>query len=160
MSLDIDLSRMEGSPGFLLNQANSGMKLGLLKSFRKNDFNITHEHWSILRILWDEKQVSQTKLAEKTKKDRPNITRIIDVLEKNGYVLRANDPDDRRIQNVLLTEEGESIQAKLTQLALEFLEGAFIGVSQGEYNCFATVLEKIILNLDNSKRASERRTGK
>jgi len=151
MGLNFDMSRMEGSPGFLLNQANSLMKLGLLHAFKKNAFNITHEHWSILRTLWDEKRLPQAQLAEKTKKDRPNITRIIDVLGKNGYVQRAIDPDDRRIQNVTLTEKGKSSQDRLTPLALRFLEDAFNGVTQEEYNIFANVLEKVINNLNNSK---------
>lgn len=149
MDLKIDLSRIEGSPGFLLNQACSQIKLGLLHAFKKNGFNITHEHWSVLRILWDEERLPQSSIAEKTKKDRPNITRIIDVLEKNGYVKRTNDPDDRRMHNVTLTDKGKSSEDILTPLALQFLEDAFAGVTREEYNCFTNVLDKIIQNMNN-----------
>lgn len=152
MGLNFDLSRIEGSPGFLLSRANSLMKVGLLRGFQKNGMNITHVHWSILRILWDEDQLPQAQLAEKTKKDRPNITRIIDVLEKNGYVQRAVDPADRRVQNITLTEKGKSCQGELTPLVLLFLEDAFKGVTQDEYNIFMNVLEKAIQNLNNSNR--------
>ncbi len=151
MGLNIDLSRIEGSPGFLLNHVNSRMKLGLFRTFKKNGFNITHEHWAVLRILWDEDRLPQAKIAEKTKKDRPNITRIIDVLEKNGYVQRAIDPDDRRIQIVTLSDKGKSMPERLTPLALHFLRDAFTGVTQEEYNSFVNVLERVIQNLDNSE---------
>jgi len=127
------------------------MKLGLFHTFKKKGFKVTHEHWSILRILWDEEQLPQTKIAEKTKKDRPNITRIVDVLEKNGYVQRTIDPDDRRIQNVTLTDKGKTIEDTLTPLAMHFLEDAFAGVTKDEYTCFTNVLEKLIQNLNNSK---------
>ena len=37
----------------------------------------------------------QRQLSEITMKDRPNITRIINILEKNGYVTRVSDKNKR-----------------------------------------------------------------
>lgn len=49
---------------------------------------------------------SMRSLAELLACDASNITGIVDRLESRGLVRREVDPADRRIKNVLLTEEG------------------------------------------------------
>lgn len=46
-------------------------------------------------------------LADLLACDASNVTGIVDRLEARGLVRREVDPADRRIKNVLLTEEGE-----------------------------------------------------
>ena len=150
MRLHIQMSKIDGSPGFLLHQAFFRMKHSLFLAFKKKGFSITHEHWSVLRLLWKEDRLSQARIAEKLKKDRPNITRIVDVLVKNGYAKRTIDPDDRRIQNVSLTRKGKSIQETLTESAMDVLDQAFAGVSQEDYDTFMNILNKVIQNLNHS----------
>jgi DNA-binding MarR family transcriptional regulator len=41
--------------------------------------------------------------------DASNMTGIIDRLEKRGLVRREPSPTDRRVKNVVLTEEGERV---------------------------------------------------
>ncbi|MDH6117721.1 DNA-binding MarR family transcriptional regulator [Kitasatospora sp. GAS204A] len=50
---------------------------------------------------------SMRSLAELLACDASNITGIVDRLETRGLVRREVSPADRRIKNVLLTEEGE-----------------------------------------------------
>ncbi|MFC1875817.1 MarR family transcriptional regulator [Thermodesulfobacteriota bacterium] len=40
-------------------------------------------------------------------KDRHNITRILNLLEKNGFISRTPDGEDKRRLNVYLTKEGK-----------------------------------------------------
>ena len=68
--------------------------------------NITREQLGILLLLTLEDGLYQTQIANILGKDRPNITRMIDVLETKGYIRREKDESNRRILKVFLTEEG------------------------------------------------------
>ena len=54
----------------------------LQKNFRQAGLDITIEQWSILYHLWKEDCLSQQELCNRTFRDKPSITRLIDNLEK------------------------------------------------------------------------------
>jgi DNA-binding MarR family transcriptional regulator len=60
----------------------------LQKNFRNNGVDITIEQWSILYHLWKEDGLSQQELCNRTFRDKPSITRLIDNLEKLKLVKR------------------------------------------------------------------------
>ncbi|WP_183477169.1 MarR family transcriptional regulator [Mesonia hippocampi] len=73
---------------------------------------ISKEHWSILAILWEKNGCSQQYLAQKSFRDRPSISRLIDKMEKDGLVERRNDKNDRRLKLIFLTSAGKSLEKK------------------------------------------------
>ncbi|MFI6638774.1 MarR family winged helix-turn-helix transcriptional regulator [Streptomyces sp. NPDC050504] len=62
--------------------------------------------------------------------DASNMTGIVDRLEKRGLVRREASPSDRRVKNVVLTDEGERVadgiraKMRLTQGGLDRLDDA------------------------------------
>ncbi|XRQ11231.1 MarR family winged helix-turn-helix transcriptional regulator [Actinomadura welshii] len=52
-------------------------------------------------------------LATVLRCDASNVTGIVDGLERRGLVERRPDPDDRRVKQLVLTEEGERKRALL-----------------------------------------------
>ena len=55
-------------------------------------FGVTPEQWAILVRLWQCDERSQTELANLTFRDKPSVTRLLDGLERAGYVVRGRDP--------------------------------------------------------------------
>jgi DNA-binding MarR family transcriptional regulator len=53
------------------------------------------------------KQVSD--LAETFMVSVPSMSRAIDALVKGGYVTRLEDPEDRRVRHVAITDEGKKL---------------------------------------------------
>ncbi|MFB4315737.1 MarR family winged helix-turn-helix transcriptional regulator [Actinomadura sp. 21ATH] len=55
--------------------------------------------------------------------DASNVTGIVDGLERRGLVQRRPDPRDRRVKNLVLTEEGEAkrdaLRAGISEVAAE-----------------------------------------
>jgi DNA-binding MarR family transcriptional regulator len=124
------------------------LKLGLSRAFAEAGYdNLTPEHWAVISVLWAIDGLQQAELADLVHKDRPNITRIIDLLETNGFVHREADPNDRRIRRVFLTEQGREVQDNLTPLAIDFLQKAMAGVSQEDFDAFIRVNHRIEKNL-------------
>src|SRR4030042_1428898 len=87
-----DYSPSKDSLGFIIYRTALALKSALQRFFKENGFEITVEQWAIIRHLWDEDGLSQREIAEKTAKDKPNITRMVDALERKRLVFRQPDP--------------------------------------------------------------------
>ena len=71
--------------------------------------DITQEQYFILFQLWQKDGQYQAELADDLFGDTPNITRILDVMEKKGFINRRSDPGDRRKYRIFLAERGREV---------------------------------------------------
>ena len=71
--------------------------------------DMTQEQYFILFKLWQKDGQSQTELADDLFEDNSNITGILDVMEKKGFITRQSDPKDRRKYRIFLAERGHHI---------------------------------------------------
>jgi len=143
------------SPGFLIYRTATQMKAGLLRAFQAEGFNVTPEQWTVLSSLWEDEGLNQTLLAEKTLKDRHNVTRILDLLEKGGLVRREPDSGDRRCQRDYLTRAGRALKPKLVGIATDFLQKALTGMSQEDLDSMKRILGQILKNLGSDSKSAE-----
>ena len=80
--------------------------VGELDGFFK-DHNTTGPQYEVLKILNQSKKgVPIRKIAERMVSSNPDVTRIVDKLEKANLVERVRSSRDRRVINVKLTAEG------------------------------------------------------
>lgn len=77
---------------------------------KQNNVDMTFEMLQIMSSLWQEQGISQQLLAEKTAKDKACLTNLINNLEKKGWVVRMENPADRRNRLIFLTSEGEKMK--------------------------------------------------
>jgi len=122
------------------------MKNTLAKALKP--YNITHEQWPLLIRLWIKDGISQKELSEKSFKDQPTTTRILDKLDRRGLIRRQANSADRRISLIYLTKEGQEIKDPLIPLARQALEQALEGLSEQEQTQLKNLLNRIGNNLD------------
>src|SRR4051812_8565804 len=112
--------------------ANTALARRLQKYFREAGLDLTVEQWSVLVHLWKEDGVNQQELCNKTFRDKPSITRLLDNLEKLKMVSRVSSKEDRRIKYIFLTEEAKAMRDKTMELANATLMEGLTGVSPEE----------------------------
>lgn len=73
--------------------------------------NITMPQLKVLMLLGLHGSAPVSWLASQMNVSPPNVTGILDRLEHpaNGWVKRTNDPNDRRVVRVVLTEKGRKL---------------------------------------------------
>ena len=142
-----DYAPTQNSLGFIIYRTALALKAALQRFFKENGFAITAEQWAIVRHLWEEDGLSQRELAEKTSKDKPNITRMIDALEQKRLVFRQPDPRDRRKYCIYLTKEGKSLQERLLPLAQTLRERVTQNLTPQEIDLLKGTLDKIYQNI-------------
>jgi DNA-binding MarR family transcriptional regulator len=71
-----------------------------------------------------------------------NVSRLVDKLEQKGFVERRKSPTDKRVVEVLITEEGLDVTNELNDL-IEVWESQSIQMSQTELEQLETLLQKL-----------------
>ena len=66
---------------------------------------------SVLQALWEHEGLMHTELARHLQVQPATITRMLQRMEKAGFVERRPDQEDERISRVYLTEAGRAVQA-------------------------------------------------
>jgi DNA-binding MarR family transcriptional regulator len=128
--------------------ASTAIARRLQKHFRQAGLEITIEQWSILYHLWLEDCLSQQELCNRTFRDKPSITRLIDNLEKQKLVKRIASKEDRRINLVCLSEAAKNLQNLTIDLANQTMAEALIGVNKDEIETVKKVLHQVYDNLN------------
>lgn len=121
----------------------------LQRVLKRNNVDMTFEMLQVMNCLWMKQGVSQQYLAEKTAKDKACLTNLITNLEKKKWVVRKEDPTDRRNRRVYLTILGEQLAETVKPLIKDIYVRADeqIGVTQIE-SCRAQ-LQKLHETLNN-----------
>ena len=86
----------------------------------------------MLHALWEQEGLTHGELAGRLHVQPATITKMIQRMEKAGFLDRRSDPEDQRVSRVYLTDAGRAIQAEVRQV-WHTLEGeTFAGFTQEE----------------------------
>ena len=133
--------------GVYVNIVNCKLKKYIAETFKKNGVNLTGEQYLVMDALWNEGTLTQQAIAFIIQKDKNSVTQFIDNLEKKGLVTRSVAKEDRRVNNIMLTEEGMALKDSTKQLAIDTMNKALDGISEDDLNTFVDVLKKVCANI-------------
>lgn len=118
------------------------------QKFAAKNHELTPEQLTVLHALIDHDGMYQRQIGAVTLKDRPNITRIVKILESRGLVTRTTDVNKRQVQKIFITEKGKEIHAKVIPTALALWQDIIEGVSEEDLQVTLRVLNKFKENLE------------
>lgn len=108
-----------------------------------SDVNLTVSQFGALEVLLHLGPLNQRMIGEKLLKSGGNITMVIDNLEKQGYVIRKKDPDDRRAVLIHLTPEGKRFIEAFFPKHLQKIKEEFSVLSEEEKKTLADICKKL-----------------
>lgn len=132
---------------FLLDRTARRVKQYAKQRFRELGWAITVDQWAILKQLADHGPQNQREIGDKTFKDNPTITRILDLLNDKSYVERKPHPDDRRSFLISLTKNGEQLVNECLPEVQKIRMKAWENLSQKDFKEFKRILDSIYDNL-------------
>lgn len=138
---------LNDSHGYLINLAAQRLRYELHQTFQAKGYDVTPEQWAVLNRLWEEDGLSQVELAERTFKDKPGTTRILNLLEKKKFVVRQPDENDGRVLRVFLTQSGRDLKEKLIPCAEEVLAKSGRNLTKEQLSKFKRTLNQMLDNL-------------
>ena len=80
----------------------------ILRMYRPllDKLNLTYTQYLAMMVLWDEKQVNETRLCEALRLQTNTVTPLLQKLIQKGYVRKEKDPSDERNRIITLTGKG------------------------------------------------------
>lgn len=111
---------------------------------------VTTQQWSVLGALsrpQAEQGMSIGDLSKFLLVSRQNLSGILARLERDGYIERVTDADDRRSRKVRLSKQGDQLWAKLQEPIHEFYDKALKDLSFDDRLAFIHYFKKLQANM-------------
>ncbi|MGQ9631515.1 MAG: MarR family winged helix-turn-helix transcriptional regulator [bacterium] len=86
----------------------------------------------VLHALWEKEGRTHSELAERLNIQPATVTKMIKRMERAGFLVSRQDPEDQRVYRVYLTEKGRAIQEDVRQIMGRLEEEAFAGFNLEE----------------------------
>ncbi len=114
----------------------------------------------VLIELWEHDGLRGVELAARLGVEAPTVTKMLRRLENCGLIERRQDPNDARSFRVYLTEEGRTLEERVTRCWEQAEEQLLAGFSVEERHSFRQLLGKARANLDPDFRAEQVRASR
>lgn len=122
----------------------------LQKKFTDANLDLTIDQWVLVDNISRNPGISQIYLASVTHKDPPTVTRIIDLLEKKGFVARTMSSLDRRKFNLNLTAQGEELYTKAAAIVYDLRQLGWNKLNDEDYEHFIKIMDTIYNNFSDA----------
>lgn len=113
---------------------------------RQNGFDITIDQWLVLKAIDDNPDISQNEISEMVFKDKASITRIIEILVFQQYLIRTTPDENRRRKKLSITSKGKKNLKDIVPAVRKNRKAALHSLSEEEILVAERVLKGIIQN--------------
>ncbi|MBI4318036.1 MAG: MarR family transcriptional regulator [Chloroflexi bacterium] len=96
-----------------------------------------------LLALGERGEVTMNELAAEMRLHSTTMTRMVDSLIEKGLAERKQDPEDRRVVRVSLSERGQETVEALQDCKRRFFAAAFAGLSDDERGAILKALRRL-----------------
>ena len=103
---DEDIGEIRNIVGFHIRLAHGATYRHFTETFA--DLDLTQKQVSVLWLVDDHPDISQTDLAQRMRMDRATTMAIVNRLEGKNYLVRGKSPSDGRKQTLNLTDRGRN----------------------------------------------------
>ena len=127
-----------------LNLTGCKLKQYIAAMLRIKGVPLTPEQFMLIDLLWNQGSMTQQQLADQMQKDKNSVTKLVDAIEKKGFVVREQNLKDRRANTLVLTEKALQLRDGAKRKGISILDSILEGISEEELRSFLTTLH--ILN--------------
>jgi len=146
----------ETNPGFIINRTARSLSRSLDIKLR-NRVGITFAQWRVLVLLTKTQDaLSQKEIAEGLGLEAPTLIPILDKLQKDGFIERRVDRNDRRNNRIFRAKRTFEIWDTTLECASKVLTIALAGLLDENIQIMKEVLEKMWINLQATLEISNK----
>ncbi|MBP7000092.1 MarR family transcriptional regulator [Amaricoccus sp.] len=109
---------LEGFLPYRLNRAADAASAGFAVRYRARH-HMTRPEWRVLALLGRADELTAAQIVRRSGMHKTKVSRAVAGLERRGWLRRATDAGDRRIERLDLTADGRQALAELAELARE-----------------------------------------
>jgi MarR family transcriptional regulator, transcriptional regulator for hemolysin len=141
------------SLGFLISDAARLMRTVFDRRVRR--LELTRAQWLVLARLNRRPGASQSELADMMEVEKASAGRMVDRLERKGWIERRPDPVDRRVNRLYLTAGAENISQRMQAVAAQTVGDALRDLSPAQTELLADLMATVKARLVAMAAAAE-----
>ena len=122
--------------------------LDSISNIEFKDINLSNLQFLYVVRIYEHPGIIAEQLANLIKVDRTTLARAVRRLEKQGYVYRESDPDNKKIKHLYVTEKGKQIYPFIIRENSHSNEVALQGFTPEEAQQVHDYLKRIRQNID------------
>ena len=130
-----------------LNLTGCKLKQFIAAKLRQENVPLTPEQFLLIDLLWNQGSMSQQQLADQMHKDKNSVTKLVDAIERKGFVYRQQNASDRRSNTLVLTEKALELRDHAKQKGISILDEMLEDISETELRAFLSTLNKLNVNM-------------
>ncbi len=113
--------------------------------------DLSKEQMITLKKLHDEDGLNQNELAFLTFRDKSSLARLLSKMEKKNYIKRKQSKEDKRINQVFLTNEGRAVFKQSKPAIKKFIAIIEQNITEDDKKRVIGILKKIQFNFTKEK---------
>ena len=135
-----------------INIAGCKLKQYTAAMLKQKNIDLTPEQFLLIDLLWNQGPLSQLEIADQMQKDKNSITKLVDAIERKGYVVRQQNPSDRRSNTIVLTQSALDLKDDAKSKGINILDQMIEGIPEEELLNFLDTLDKLCSNMNVTDR--------
>jgi len=139
----------ENSIGPWLGKTVKILEYHLQELFNNHELDLTKEQMIVLKRLHSDDGLSQNELAFLTLRNKSSLTRLLSKMDKKGYISRQQSKEDKRINNVYITQKGKETFTLTKPVIKKIITKMEKNITITEKEQIITILKKIQNNFDS-----------
>lgn len=137
----------EESIGYLAGKLKREVSRYITRQLHELGSEITAEQLWLLLLLSQEETHNQQDIADLFSKDKTSIARMLQTMEKAGWIERVPKQDDKRNNLLFITSAGMVVKNKYQHVAMYVLDQAASSVPSNEFEQCKATLRQVIDHL-------------
>jgi DNA-binding MarR family transcriptional regulator len=119
---------------------------------KHHEVDLTPEQFLLIDLLWNQGPLSQQELADQLQKDKNSVTKLVDAAERKGFVVRQQNPYDRRSNTIVLTDRALDLKDDAKTTGIFILDKMLVGIDEDELHAFLGTLAKLCSNMETTEK--------
>ena len=125
--------------------------LRVLYDRQMSSIGLTRSQWWLLTYLFFKDGINQSELAILMDMEKAPLSRLLDRMEKKGWVIRKNENKDRRTKNIYLSESIKPLISSMRDKAAEYRSESLSILTDKERNKLKDILQILKKDLTSKK---------
>ena len=115
--------------------------LRVLYDRQMSSIGLTRSQWWLLTYLFFKDGINQSELAILMDMEKAPLSRLLDRMEKKGWVIRKNESKDRRTKNIYLSETIKPLISSMRDKAADYRSESLSILTDKERNKLKDILQ-------------------
>ena len=141
---DVSTFQPREGMGFFLGRARKTFIIALEKELAPYD--ISSSQWALILNIADGRASTAGELCKVMRYDPGAMTRLLDRLERKGFLRRVRAGGDRRTVQLELTPTGKALRPRIVNALVHVLNQLLHGFTKSEARQLQDLLSRVIAN--------------